>query len=429
MKILSVHNSYQSPGGEDQVFAQEADLLQSHRHEVLRYHTSNDQLKGQNPLRAFSNTVWNQQKFRDLVSLLRQERPDLVHVHNTFAAISPAVYYAARREGIPVVQTLHNYRMLCPAGTLFRDGQVCEACVGKKLPWPGLVHGCYRDSRLATAAGGAMLATHNYMHTWSKTVSAYIALSDFSRNKFIQAGFPAEKIHVKPNFLVNDPGVGDGRGNYAFFIGRLTQEKGINTLLEAWREIGKKFPLQIAGDGPLATEVERASRSIEGVTWLKWLSREEVWRRMKDASVLISPSTWYEPFGLNLIEAFATGLPVIASNLGSMSTMIAHERTGLHFLPGNAKSLVGALQWWMAHPDEAKLMRANARLEYETKYTAEKNYAQMIDIYGRALKIGDETLLEPGVALDIEQVYSNNAGGYLKPVSSPVSQGQSFKIL
>ncbi len=402
MKILAVHNSYQTPGGEDQVFAEEADLLRSHGHQVVLYHTSNEQVKGKNPLILLGNTIWNKRIHDELRALMQRERPDVVHVHNTFPVISPAVYYAANEAAIPVVQTLHNFRMLCPAGTLFRDGHVCEECVGKRVPWPGVVHGCYRNSRLATAAGSAMLATHNYMKTWSKAVSTYIALSNFARDKFIEAGFPAEKIVVKPNFLKTDPGVGDGSGNYALFVGRLTPEKGINTLLEAWREIGTKLPLQIAGDGPMASEVERASREIEGVTWLKWLPREKVLETMKNASVLIVASTWLEPFGLILAEAFAVGLPVIASNLGSMSTMVEHERTGLHFSAGNAKSLVEAVGWWSAHPTEAALMRGRVRLEYETKYTAERNYSQMMNIYESVLNLSGalsiEGVPEEGVA-------------------------------
>jgi glycosyltransferase involved in cell wall biosynthesis len=402
MKILSVHNSYQTPGGEDQVFAAEAELLRLHGHQVVLYHTSNEQVKGKNPLVLLGDTIWNRQVHNELLALMRREKPDVVHVHNTFPVISPAVYYAANEAAIPVVQTLHNFRMLCPAGTLFRDGHICEDCVGKRVPWSGVVHGCYRNSRLATAAGGAMLATHNYMHTWSKAVSAYIALSNFARDKFIQGGFPAEKILVKPNFLKTDPGVGDGSGNYALFVGRLTPEKGISTLLEAWREIGTKLPLQIAGDGPMAPEVERADREIEGVTWLKWLPREEVLERMKNASVLILTSTWFEPFGLILAEAFAVGLPVIASNLGSMSTMVEHERTGLHFSAGNAKSLVEAVGWWSAHPAEAALMRGRVRLEYETKYTAERNYSQIMNIYELVLNLSGavsiESVPEAGVA-------------------------------
>jgi glycosyltransferase involved in cell wall biosynthesis len=385
MKILLVHNSYQLPGGEDQVFAQEADLLRAHGHQVLLYQASNDQVTGKSPLVLLGNTIWNRQTHGELRALMHRERPGIVHVHNTFPVISPAAYYAAHEEGIPVVQTLHNYRMLCPAATLFRDGQVCEECVGKKIPWPGVVHACYRNSRPATAAGVAMLATHNYKQTWSKTVSAYIALTDFARDKFVQAGFPAEKIFVKPNYLQVDPGLGGGRGNYALFVGRLTPEKGISTLLEAWRQIGNDLPLQIAGDGPLASEVEKAAGEMESVTWLKWLPRPEILQRMKDASVLILPSTWYEGFPMILAEAFAVGLPVIASDLGSMSSIVAHQRTGLHFEAGRASGLVDAVRSWIAHPGEAARMRVQARLAYQSKYTAAVNYDELMRIYRSVL--------------------------------------------
>lgn len=385
MKILLVHNFYQLPGGEDQVFAQETELLRGRGHQVLVYQASNDQVKGQNPLVTVANTIWNQRTHRELRELMHREKPDIVHVHNTFQVISPAIYYAANEEGIPVVQTLHNYRLLCPASTFFRDGNVCEDCLGKAVPWPGVLHSCYRGSKPASAAVTVMLATHNYKQTWNQTVSAYIALTGFARNKFIEGGFPSEKIFVKPNYLQSDPGPGDGKGNYALFVGRLTPEKGISTLLEAWRHIGNGLPLQIAGDGPLAPDVEKAGREMESVTWLKWLPRAEILQRMKDASVLILPSTWYEGFPMIIAEAFAVGLPVIASNLGSMSTIVDHQRTGLHFEPGHAAALVEAVQWWSAHPAEAAFMRTEARLEYETKYTAEENYTQMMNIYDSVL--------------------------------------------
>ncbi len=381
MKILFVHNFYQQPGGEDQVFAQEADLLRSHGHEVVVYQASNDQVNGANGLVLLSNTVWNKTVYQELLLLMQREQPDIVHVHNTFPVISPAVYYAANRAGIPVVKTLHNYRLLCPTATLFRDGHVCEDCVGKKIPWAGVIHGCYRGSRLATAASAAMLATHNYRQTWSKTVSAYIALTDFARGKFIQGGLPPANIAVKPNYLQMDPGLGDGKGNYALFVGRLTAEKGISTLLDAWQTLGNELPLQIAGDGPLAPQVEQAVKTTSQLTWLKWLPRPEIIERMKHASVLILPSTWYEGFPMILAEAFAVGLPVIASNLGSMSTIVEPQRTGLHFEAGNASDLVDKVRWFQTHAAQVASMRATARKEYETKYTAEVNYQLLMQIY------------------------------------------------
>jgi glycosyltransferase involved in cell wall biosynthesis len=383
MKILSVHNTYQKPGGEDQVFAQEAELLRAHGHQVLLFQASNDEVNGVNPLVLLGNTIWNRQKYEELRELLRRERPDIMHVHNTFPVISPAAYYAANAEKVPVVQTLHNYRLLCPSATFFRDGHVCEDCLSHSVPLPGVMHSCYRGSRMATAAAAAMLATHNFKQTWSKAVSAYIALTGFARDKFIEGGFPAEKIFVKPNYLQTDPGMGKGNGHYALFVGRLTPEKGISTLLGAWRQIGADLPLQIAGDGPMAADVEQAAATMESVTWLKWLPRAEILQRMKDASVLILPSTWYEGFPMIIAEAFAVGLPVIASNLGSMASIVDHQRTGLHFEAGNAQDLAEKVRWFLANPELTARMRAATRNEYETRYTAEINYEQMMEIYQR----------------------------------------------
>jgi glycosyltransferase involved in cell wall biosynthesis len=387
MKVLSVHNSYQKPGGEDQVFAQEAELLRSHGHRVILYQASNDQVTGSNPLIMLGDTIWNHKVYRELRTLIRSERPNIVHVHNAFPVISPAAYHAASDEQVPVIKTLHNYRMLCPAATLYRDGHVCEECVGKHFPMPGITHACYRGSRSATAAAAAMLAIHHAKQTWSQSISGYIALTNFARDKFIQGGFPAEKIFVKPNYVQNDPGRGEGKGNYALFVGRLTAEKGVRTLLEAWKHLGDELPLQIAGDGMLAGEVEQACLQQKNISWLKWLPRTEILQRMQNATVLILPSQWYEGFPMILAEAFAVGLPVIASKLGSMLSIVHHQRTGLHFESGNAKDLVETVRWFLAHPAEAAFMGAQARREYEVKYTADVNYTQMINIYQAVLSL------------------------------------------
>jgi glycosyltransferase involved in cell wall biosynthesis len=328
-----------------------------------------------------------------LRTLLRRERPDVMHVHNTFPVISPAAYYAANAEGVPVVQTLHNYRLICPAATFFRDGHVCEDCLSRSVPVPAVLHSCYRGSRMASAAAAVMLATHNLKHTWSKAVSGYIALTDFARDKFIEGGFPAEKIFVKPNYLQTDPGKGNGNGNYALFVGRLTPEKGISTLLDAWRQIGADLPLQIAGDGPMAADVEKAAGETAGVTWLKWLPRAEILERMKNAAMSILPSTWYEGFPMIIAEAFAVGLPVIASNLGSMASIVDDQRTGLHFKAGDAGDLAEKVRWFLAHPEVVTRMRAEARHEYESKYTAETNYGQLMEIYQRLAPAKDLSLV------------------------------------
>jgi glycosyltransferase involved in cell wall biosynthesis len=393
MKVLLVHNSYQQPGGEDRVFALEADMLRAHGHEVLVYHAHNDEVKGKNPLSLFADTIWNSKVYFKIRDLIRRARPEILHAHNTFPLISPAVFHAAEQERVPVVQTLHNFRLLCPSATFFRAGRVCEDCVKTVVPWPGVLHACYRDSVPASAATAAMLTIHRALQTWEKKIAVYISLTDFARSKFIEGGLPAEKVVVKPNFVHPDPGLGGGDGGYALFVGRLTPEKGISTLLEAWSRLGKTFPLEIAGDGPLAPQVAKAVEQNSGIRWLGWLPRDQVLERMKHASVLIVPSIWYEAFPMVIVEAFALGLPVIVSKLGSMSCVVDHGRTGLHFAAGDALGLVAQVQNFRGHYEESVYMRQQARLEFETKYTSEHNYGQLIQIYDRARASGREASL------------------------------------
>jgi len=386
MRILCVHNYYQHPGGEDRVFAAESSMLEEHGCQVFRYTVHNDCIKGMNSLTLARYTLWNKVIARELRETIRKARPNVIHFHNTFPLVSPAAYYAAKAEGVPVVQTLHNYRLLCPNALFFRDGHVCEDCMGKFAPYPGVLHSCYRNSLVATGVTGAMISLHRFMRTYSQLVDMYIALTDFARQKFIQGGLPAEKVAVKPNFIDPDPGIGDGQGGYAIFAGRLTQEKGINTLLAAWEKIGGKIPLKIVGDGPLASRVVEASRRISGVEWLGHKPWQFVLDLMKDAVVLIFPSIWYEGLPMTIIEAYSVSLPVVASNLGGMSLMIGHKRTGLHFRPGAPDDLARQVDWIISHPAELERMRQEARVEYETKYTAELNYKMLMDIYETAIE-------------------------------------------
>lgn len=383
MKVLLVHNSYQQPGGEDQVFALEADLLRAHGHRVVTYQVHNDGVNGKNPVSLLLDTIWSRETYRKVRDVIRREEPDILHAHNTFPLISPSVYDAAETEDVPVVQTLHNYRLLCPAATFFRAGRVCEDCLNKTVPWPSIPRACYRDSRPATGVTAAMLAVHRTLGTWKNKVAAYIALSDFARSKFIEGGLPIEKVLVKSNFLDPDPGRGKQDGGYALFVGRLAPEKGITTLLKAWTEVGESFPLEIAGDGSMAGLVAKAAEQGSGVRYLGWLRREAVLERMRHASVLIVPSNWYEGFPMTIVEAFAMGLPVIASKLGTMSSLIDHGRTGLHFVPGDPADLAAKVHHFRRHPEQAAYMGGQARCEFETKYTSAHNYEQLITIYNR----------------------------------------------
>src|SRR5581483_9761958 len=194
---------------------------------------------------AAARTVWSRPAYRVLRELLRAHRPAVAHFHNTFPLISPAAYYACRAERVPVVQTLHNFRLLCPNALFFRDGRVCEDCLGKAVPWPGVAHKCYRGSRSASAAVCTMLTVHRALGTWHTAVDRFIALTDASRRKFVAGGLPADKIAVKANFVDPDPGPGTGAGGYGVFVGRLSAEKGVGTLLKAWQQLGRDVPLKI----------------------------------------------------------------------------------------------------------------------------------------------------------------------------------------
>ncbi len=387
MRILSIHNNYQIRGGEDESRESEERLLREMGHQVDVYEENNERITELNPAQLALRTVWSQESYQIVQHKLRQNRCDLIHVQNFFPLISPSVYYAAQAEGVPVIQTLRNYRLICPNGLFFRDGHVCEDCLGKFVPYPGVVHACYRQNRAATAATAAMLTLHRTMGTWLKQVNLFISLSEFARQKFIEAGFPAEKIIVKPNFVHPDPGVGEGSGGYALYVGRLSVEKGLDILLSAWEHLSAKIPLKIVGDGPLAEQVVEATKHMSHVEWLGRRPMGEVHALMGEAMFLIFPSKWYETFGRVAVEAFAKGTPVIASNIGAIAELVDSSRTGLHFTPSDSADLAAKVEWALTHPKELLQMRSSVRAEFEAKYTAQKNYHQLIEIYNRVCRL------------------------------------------
>ena len=264
MKILLLHNYYQRSGGEDEVFLTDASLLEKHGHEVRRYCVHNTSVDDLSYLRLAGQTLWNADSYRQLRTLFRTESPDIAHFHNTFPLISPSAYYAAAAAGVPVVQTLHNFRLLCPNALLYRDGHVCGDCIGRTVAWPAIVHKCYRESRPATAVTAGMLAAHRVMGTWSHMVATYITLTEFARQKFIEGGLPADRLLVKPNTLRDDPGQGDHRGGFGLFVGRLSNEKGLDVLLDAWRQLREPLKLLIVGSGPLEDSCARRDRRSHG---------------------------------------------------------------------------------------------------------------------------------------------------------------------
>ncbi|PSB25596.1 glycosyltransferase family 4 protein [Stenomitos frigidus] len=384
MHILAVHNLYQIRGGEDECYEAEIKLLKDAGHEVDAYEETNDRVASLSKAQMAIKTVWSQDAYQAVKQRLAQQTYDVMHVQNFFPLISPSVYYAAREQGVPVVQTLHNYRLLCPNALFFRNGSVCEDCLGKAVPYPGVLHGCYRENRLASAGVTAMLAFHRAKQTWTETVDRYITLTEFARQKFIEGGLPAHKIFVKPNFVDPDPGVGEGQGGYALYVGRLSVEKGLDTLLAAWAQLEHPLPLKIVGDGPLADQVVEATQRMPHVTWLGRKPMTEVHALMGNAMCLVFPSKWYETFGRVAIEAFAKGTPVVASDIGAIAELVESGRTGLLFEPASPQALAAKVEWLLANPAKLAHMRQNARAEFEAKYTATKNYHQLMAIYASA---------------------------------------------
>jgi glycosyltransferase involved in cell wall biosynthesis len=390
MKVLLVHNEYQQPGGEDIVFRLEHQLLSDSGHRVVTYQRSNHEISRYSTARRLllvRQMTWAADTQRDMARLLRQERPDIVHVHNTFTQISPSIYAACREAEVPVVQTLHNFRLLCPGATFYRAGGICHECVTHGLH-RSVLHGCYRNSRLASAAVAGMLATHRRLSTWSHNITSYIALTEFSRQQFISGGLPGEKICVKPNFVDPDPGQGSQSGGYAIFVGRLSPEKGLQTLLEAWFRLGNSIQLRIVGDGPLRAELTKFAEreGLSSVRFMGRLDRTTTQEAIKGALILILPSVCYENFPMTIVEAFAGGTPVICSRLGAMREIVTHQHTGLHFEPGSSEHLADRVAWGWAHAAQMRTMGRAARREFELKYTAETNHSLLMDIYHCAMQ-------------------------------------------
>lgn len=385
MKILLIHNSYIQPGGEDEVFHKDAKLLTSKGHDVAKVNFQNVEFGVIEKLAVGLRSIWSPSSSRSVVQAMNLIRPDLVHFHNTFPLVSPAPYYACQRAGVPVVQTLHNYRLLCPVATLYRDGGICEDCVGKMIPWPGTWNACYRDSHIQSAAVSTMLSIHNMIGSWRNQVDAFIALTHFAKGRFITGGLPAEKIHVKPNHLETDPGVGAEREGFVLFVGRLAEEKGVGVLLDAWSRLSG-IPLKVVGDGPLRHVVEREAQVRDTIEWLGPREHEEVIGLMKRARFLVLPSQWYEGCPMTLIESFACGLPLIAPALGSLRELVEDGQHGLLFRASSADDLVSKVTWAWSNRLEMERMGEQARFEYERKYHADIGYQRLMDIYGTVLQ-------------------------------------------
>jgi glycosyltransferase involved in cell wall biosynthesis len=384
MNILMLHNRYLVPGGEDQSAAAEANLLQQHGCSVELLEEDNRRVEQLGNARTAMRTIWSSESFHRIHDKLRTRKFDVLHVQNFFPLWSPSVYYAAAKCNIPVVQTLRNYRLMCVNAVFFRDSHVCEDCLEKQFPWPGILHACYRDSRAASAVVAGMSGIHHLAGTWRTKIHVYVALTEFARNKYIAGGLPAEKILVKPNFVYPSPQPGSGQGGYALFVGRLSPEKGITTLLNAWQASANALSLKIVGDGPLSGIVEAAARENRAIEYLGRRSSDEVAQLMGRAEFLVFPTECYEGMPRTVIESFAVGTPVLASNLGSTANMIVPGETGFHFTPGSVAELRERVEWCSQNLDQVRAMRRRARQAFENSYTGAANAGMLLRIYERA---------------------------------------------
>lgn len=384
MKILMIHNYYKEIGGEDNVVSLEKSLLTLNDNTVNLFKVNNRQINNSFTQIKTALNISYSQKHKILISNeIRKFKPDIVHAHNLFPLLTPSIYDACIESNIPVVQTLHNYRIICSNALLMRNGHICELCVSGSH-YNSVLYQCYRNSILGSLAVARMLSYHRNNKTWQNKVDCFIALTNFAKNKFIEGGLPEKKILVKPNFFTRNEIslVKESKREKVLFLGRLSHEKGVKTLIQAWKTLD--IPLKIAGDGPLIEMVKATTHP--SIMTLGKISPSQVTMEMAKARFLIMPSECYEGFPMVLVEAFAHGLPVVASNLGGMSEIVENNVTGLHFEPGNPIDLAEKVLWMYNHPDECKRMGENARNIYEQKYTPEKNYAILMDIYQRTIE-------------------------------------------
>jgi glycosyltransferase involved in cell wall biosynthesis len=380
-----LHNRYQVRGGEDTVVDMEREMLCGAGVTVDLLEVSNDQITGAAAKIGTAVQVPYSFASRRLAAArMRAFQPDVVHVHNFFPALSPSIYDACRAARVPVVQTLHNYRLVCANALLFRNGKICTECLDRALPLPAIRHNCYRDSKAGSAAVAAMIALHRVRRTWASRVQRFIVLTQFAHDLFTRhAQIPAEKICIKPN-AAPDPGRGSGAGGYALYVGRLSQEKGIESLLAAAvHGQGLGMPLLVAGDGPLLSRVQ-ALCAPGKLEYAGLQDAAGVRRLMLEARVLLLPSLWYEGLPMVVPEAFGAGLPIVASRIGALETLIEDGANGLLAEPGNPAALAAAVRRVAAGGDFEQDLRGCARATYEAQYQPEANLRLLLQIYRQA---------------------------------------------
>ncbi|HVW87428.1 MAG TPA: glycosyltransferase family 4 protein [Bryobacteraceae bacterium] len=387
MKVLVMHNEYRMAGGEDAVVAAEVRLLREAGVEVLEHFVTNDGAGGfRETVNLVRSSAWSWPAYRDVRRICVEFRPDIAHVHNFWMALSPSAHQACHDEGIATVQTLHNFRLICANALLLRNGRICEQCVGK-TPWRGIAHRCYRNSALASAAVVRMLAASRRRRIWTEKTDAFVALSESSRRRFAAAGIPAGKIFIKPNFVparIARP-LRSGSLRNLIYAGRLSPEKGVRLLLQAWARVDRRrAKLIVAGTGPLARELRDFAAALslgDSVDFPGHISPERIEELLADSRGAILPSLCLENFPRMLVEAFASGRGVIAADIGALGELVEHCKTGLLFRAGDAESLAFAMETILRDDSLASRLGEAAAQEYAEKYTPSRNLKTLFEIY------------------------------------------------
>ena len=384
MKILIIHNKYQQKGGEDFVFENEFNLLQKYGHTVDILIFDNNQIKSAiDKLKIGLFSIYNPESAKILEDKINSFKPDIIHVHNFFPIASPSIFFTAKKNDIPIVMTLHNYRLICPNALLFRNGNICEECINKVFPYRGIIHKCYRDSFMQTLSLSLVTSIHRYIKTWHSKVDKFITLTNFQKNKILSSSIniPKKKFVVKPNFS-EDFGEGyQNREDYFLYVGRLSQGKGVLTMLKAFD--GTNFNLIIVGDGIFKNEVIKYKEKNKNIKYLGFKLKKEIIELMKKTKALIFTSEWYEGLPMVLVEALSTGTPVITSNIGSQAEIVKDKHLGMHFNTGDFIDLRKKIAEFLKINN--RRFYQNARNEYLDKYTPEKNYEKLLSIYKEAM--------------------------------------------
>nr|WP_211189267.1 glycosyltransferase family 4 protein [Paenibacillus polymyxa] len=398
-KVLIIHNFYQQSGGEDKVVEQESAMLRSRGIETEHYYVHNDSIQSKglaNMAKLAVEAAWSFPEFKRIKELLLRVKPDVVHVHNFFPVISPSVYHACERLGVPVVQTLHNYRLICPAATFMRGNEVCEKCLHGTL-LHSIRHGCYRGSQLQTIPVAAMIKFNELIGTWQHKVSRYIALTEFARDKFAESGIPLDRIAVKPNFIHHQTVKAkyDPNDRYLLFVGRISAEKGVRNLLQAWSQLDDRGGLRlvIIGDGPEKAELA-AAYSQEDIRFLGKQDGDTVLDCMSRAMYVMVPSIWYEGFPMTIVESYSVGTPVLCSRIGALEEIVEDGVTGFHFQHDDLENIKTVIRRAVAYENYAA-MRQKVAENYAAHYTEEVNVKQLLAIYSEAMEECDDEAAAP----------------------------------